>query len=950
MISSRKLSGSGRRLGVGPRKPKIIVVAEAFGAEEAKKGQPLVGQSGKFFNQILSQAGVAREEVYLTNLVNERPNGPAGPNDFSEFFDPDAKLLTPLGLEARAGLIEELSAVECDTILALGRPSATALINPDPSAVGRLSPLPYSALEVRGSPYASAALPGRVVIRALHPAYVMRSGQYMWRYHMKRDVEKALFASGKGVSIIPQRDIRINQSLDQVVDFLRTHKDADLGFDIETSWQRMDAFALAPSDNLVMSVMLDARWSTKQYNIILDELKSVLEHGSGRIITQNGNFDSFYVDWWHDLHIPLDRLDDTMVGHHILFPDLPKSLGLLASYYTYEPFYKADGATAKQIKDMDLYQTYNAKDAAVTREIWPQVDAMLDQRQGAREYYDEWMSNHPALQQIQRNGFRQDIPARAKLAGELTEEADEVQEELDAMVRPKLLQFLAPLEKEMDELIQRRDELKAGSKELTQLKKVKDPDSDTQTRIQELLSQPEAKTITPRITEIRTRLRQWSVDRKDHTTPFTLPVNSDTKVKEYFYEFLGEKPIYKPGKERKVTVDDMAMEILAKRGLGEAKLIQQIRGLRKMVGTYLTVPLIEDRWHSNFNLRGTKFGRFSSDKLFFYYGNNLQNVPPRARVIFLPDGGRKDRIYFLAEYDLAQAEWVVVAVVSGDERMMEVVSSGKDPHIATAVLTMHVPEHIVLADDKIVGKVTDPIIVTQRRAQHTAEVKKALASIHGLPRTGSLRQSGKRRNHSLNYGEGPTMYASQWEIPLADAKAERQSYLDAYPGVPEWWASVQFQLANGRTLYDPFGHPIYFMGSVKGKQVNVWPTVKEGLAAVPQKTICTIVNRGMRWAKANMHPSMLRSQNHDSITVQHYIDPTDSAESNADRLSQEFIAIREAMTVPIEYQGRRAVIGVDVKAGLNWADASDTNPRGLRGAGFDPDQTIKLVRDLQEVA
>ncbi len=69
-------------------------------------------------------------------------------------------------------------------------------------------------------------------------------------------------------------------------------------------------------------------------------------------------------------------------------------------------------------------------------------------------------------------------------------------------------------------------------------------------------------------------------------------------------------------------------------------------------------------------------------------------------------------INFLAEYDLSGAEWEIVAYLTGDERMLEVVTSRQSPHIATAHFMTGVPIDSIIAEDKAVGKTTNPGEVT----------------------------------------------------------------------------------------------------------------------------------------------------------------------------------------------------------------------------------------------
>lgn len=56
-------------LGEGPRNPAIAFVGEQPGDQEDLQGRPFVGPAGQILNRALEEAGIDREESYLTNAV-----------------------------------------------------------------------------------------------------------------------------------------------------------------------------------------------------------------------------------------------------------------------------------------------------------------------------------------------------------------------------------------------------------------------------------------------------------------------------------------------------------------------------------------------------------------------------------------------------------------------------------------------------------------------------------------------------------------------------------------------------------------------------------------------------------------------------------------------------------------------------------------------------------------
>jgi len=60
-------------MGDGNPDADIVLIGEAPGKHEDEQGKPFVGAAGKFLNEMLSQAGMERGDVYITNIVKYRP-------------------------------------------------------------------------------------------------------------------------------------------------------------------------------------------------------------------------------------------------------------------------------------------------------------------------------------------------------------------------------------------------------------------------------------------------------------------------------------------------------------------------------------------------------------------------------------------------------------------------------------------------------------------------------------------------------------------------------------------------------------------------------------------------------------------------------------------------------------------------------------------------------------
>jgi DNA polymerase len=59
--------------GVGNYEAIVMFVGEGPGAEEDRQGKPFVGRSGQFLTSTLASLGIARDEVFITNVVKHRP-------------------------------------------------------------------------------------------------------------------------------------------------------------------------------------------------------------------------------------------------------------------------------------------------------------------------------------------------------------------------------------------------------------------------------------------------------------------------------------------------------------------------------------------------------------------------------------------------------------------------------------------------------------------------------------------------------------------------------------------------------------------------------------------------------------------------------------------------------------------------------------------------------------
>ncbi len=66
--------------GEGNVNAPVMFIGEAPGKNEAQAGRPFVGAAGRVLNNLLESTGLKREDVYITNVVKDRPPQNRDPN------------------------------------------------------------------------------------------------------------------------------------------------------------------------------------------------------------------------------------------------------------------------------------------------------------------------------------------------------------------------------------------------------------------------------------------------------------------------------------------------------------------------------------------------------------------------------------------------------------------------------------------------------------------------------------------------------------------------------------------------------------------------------------------------------------------------------------------------------------------------------------------------------
>ena len=391
------------RTGYGPRTAKIVIVGEAFGAQEEVSGIPFSGPSGYLLDQMLGRVSINRAECYITNVINARPPK----NDFTFF--------TVILPQAVAFLKADIKSIKPNIIIALGKTALSALTGKD------------SIENWRGSVINTDL--GKV-IGTYHPAHILRA--YEKRSIAELDLRKACKESFSKEFKEVEHHIQIMPSFSDVMNFIEVKHEC-MSFDIETLGEhtRCLGFAWSPVDAICIPFIknrVENYWSLEEEKEILRAFYKLFLDKDRKKIAQNFPFDSTILA--KDFGFDINGLKmDTMIAAHCCYSELPKSLDFLASIYTDLPFWKKYDAKS----DSSTF-TYNGYDCLSTFQIAIALEQEMKEL-GVFDFYN----NHCqplmlALTEAGNRGVLIDASYREKLNNETVIALSEIECELTKLV------------------------------------------------------------------------------------------------------------------------------------------------------------------------------------------------------------------------------------------------------------------------------------------------------------------------------------------------------------------------------------------------------------------------------------------------------------------------------------------------------------------------------------
>lgn len=330
---------------------KIIVVTEFPGKTDLATRKLLSGQTGKIFWELIDEVGIDRDLIEVLSVLPYRPASGKiedfclnkkdatlaaaefGLSSYPRAFIKTGKYLHPRYLKYVDALISTIKEKKPNLVVCLGSFAMWALMD-----TAKLT-------AYRGTATESTLIPGQKVIPTYHPVTIMRD--WSQRVIAGADLMKAKREAETPIIHRPRRKVLVpetREDLDRIREMLI--EQSRLTLDIETRAGQITCVGFGISPELSVCIPItDSRKDDWNYWNLLDELhavkliKDICENPSIKKGLQNGVYDIQYLWWVYNIKT-FGFEDDSMILHHTLYSELPKSLGFMGSVYTNEASWK----------------------------------------------------------------------------------------------------------------------------------------------------------------------------------------------------------------------------------------------------------------------------------------------------------------------------------------------------------------------------------------------------------------------------------------------------------------------------------------------------------------------------------------------------------------------------------------------------------------------------------
>lgn len=349
----------------------VCFLGEAPGVDEDRELLPFVGASGKELWSEAQDAGFTSNDCWFTNVYKVRPPE----NDLTRLHE--------LGIpkqDFENQLLEELNDFRPTIIISCGA-TPTAFLAPR-TASKKTGGTPIT--KWRGSLLSSDRLGWpHYIIPIMHPAFILRD----WSERstnvlcLGRAWEELEFWRANGhIQPLPERQLIAEPTFSDCFEYLRDILDKKLrtSIDIEMLRRRFPyliSFAISPASAISITLTDYQPNETLALWRLMDEIL--------RTLPQIGqNYTTFDANWLRAVGFKpnIKLVDDTLIMHHVLWPELSHKLEFLGLQYTRQPYWKDEGRTWRPGKETKQFKIYNCVDAAVTYECYLKMLEELNER------------------------------------------------------------------------------------------------------------------------------------------------------------------------------------------------------------------------------------------------------------------------------------------------------------------------------------------------------------------------------------------------------------------------------------------------------------------------------------------------------------------------------------------------------------------------------------------
>ena len=384
---------------------KVVFVGEAPGKEEVDAKEGWIGQAGRCLQRACGVAKIPWENAGKSNVVKRRPFNDS--NDFDRGFyetieepiytktgklSKKTKRIKQPTVEYHEWLVElerELQAQSPNLVVACGNEALAAI-------TGHKGITNYrgSVLESRWKRENDGV--SIKVLATEHPSYIIQGNtERFWILahdlkKAKREMEFPEIRREKWESYPdPMHQV---ERVTYALGLLRCNPSWKWTLDVETRAGTLACFAVGyrSSSGVVISFCVPiqtasgAYWSPEEELQVWEALRATAK-ANPNLSNQNIEYDIYYLLRYGVE--PSGVYMDTMLAHSVLYPEFPKGLDFLCSFYLEDVvYYKGEGRDWKAgDRDIDLWG-YCCKDAGFTLRVVEKIDLQLQER-GLWEFY-----------------------------------------------------------------------------------------------------------------------------------------------------------------------------------------------------------------------------------------------------------------------------------------------------------------------------------------------------------------------------------------------------------------------------------------------------------------------------------------------------------------------------------------------------------------------------------